>query len=310
MTLYNEPWEWAKEAIDSVLDQSLEDIEVNIVIDRPDYPHEATLREYTAPDHRLSIRALEANGGPAVSANAALGMATAPLVVIMDGDDKARPYGLERQVNYMEQNPAIDLCCGWIETFGAKTGEAWTPSAEDIYAKMCLGSPLFRPGMMMRSRVLEAYDEFFKKEYNYAEDYEAWVRVGRQFRFGVVPTVIIDYRISDQQVTNVKQDIMADQTKRIRLMAVNNYLEANGIHATISAPLSIEDLETVGALQPVMPKEYFSNLVYRMFRSIPGVGIKELGRLLRMGYLGSLALKYQLKILFVALNRGYWKQDF
>lgn len=309
MTLYSEPWEWAKAALDSILDQSLEEIEVNVVIDRPDYPYEDRLRDYAAPDQRVTIRALETNGGPAVSANAAMAMGTAPLICIMDGDDIARPQWLEHHVAFMDEHPEVGLSCGWLELFGTHKGQ-WRYSIGDIRAQFVIDNPLSKPGMMMRREVVEAFDPFFRREYNYAEDYDAWERATRQFHVEILPEVVMDYRTSARQVTSVRSKEMSDTSKRVRLRALNYLLTRHGIDRQLSSPLSSEDLDVLRQLKPLMRRELFIQLVYRMFRSIPGVGLKDYRRLGRMGILSSLSLKYHLKILFVALRGGYWKEDF
>lgn len=309
MTLYSEPWEWAKVALDSILDQTLSDIEVNVVIDRPDYPYEERLRDYAAQDRRVVVRALEVNGGPAVSANVAMAMGTAPLICIMDGDDIARPEWLERHVAFMDAHPEIDLSCGWLQLFGARR-EQWRYRIDDLSVQLVLDSPVSKPGMMMRREVVEAFTPFFRREYNYAEDYDAWERVSRRYRIGVFPEVIMDYRTSDRQVTAVRSKEMADTSKRIRLRALNYLLTRYGIDRQLTSPLSSEDLDVLCLLKPLMPRGFFIQLVYRIFRSILGVGLRDYRHLGRMGILGSLSLKYHLKILFVALRGGYWKEDF
>lgn len=309
MTLYSEPWEWAKAALDSLLDQSLREIEVNVVIDRPDYPYEERLRDYAAPDERVTIQALETNGGPAVSANAAMAMGTAPLICIMDGDDIARPYWLEHHVAFMDAHPEIDLSCGWLEFFGARSGE-WRMQADDIRMRLLLENPASKPSMMIRREVVESVSPFFRKECNYAEDYDAWERVSRQYHIGVFPEVVMDYRTSSQQITSRRRMEMGKVSKGIHLRALNFLLSHYGIDRELTSPLSSEDLEVLPLLEPLMPPKYFIPLVYRMFRSTSGVGLRDYCFLRRRGTLRSLPFKYRLKVLYVALRGGYWRTDF
>jgi hypothetical protein len=93
-------------AIDSVLGQTFNDLEV-IVVD--DGSQDGTLALASARGGR--VRAFgQANAGPAAARNTGLGHARGEFVAFLDADDHWLPHKLERQVQLMRMRPEIGWC--------------------------------------------------------------------------------------------------------------------------------------------------------------------------------------------------------
>jgi glycosyltransferase involved in cell wall biosynthesis len=82
-------------AVDSVLRQSLPDVEVVVAIDGPD--EETRLRLGKITDRRLRVRQLASRMGYGGARNAACGMARGEWVALLDDDDEWSPRKLEIQ---------------------------------------------------------------------------------------------------------------------------------------------------------------------------------------------------------------------
>jgi succinoglycan biosynthesis protein ExoO len=83
-------------AIDSVLAQSLDDLELIVVDDASADDSVAIIAGAAARDSRIRLVQLEENGGPARARNAALAVARGHWIAIVDSDDLIHPERFER----------------------------------------------------------------------------------------------------------------------------------------------------------------------------------------------------------------------
>lgn len=106
---------YISEAIESVLAQTFTDYEL-IVVDDGSVDETATIvRAYMDRDHRIMLLQQE-NRGLAAARNAALRVAGAPLLALLDSDDLWTPEFLAEQIAVLDARPEIDIV----------TGNAWT----------------------------------------------------------------------------------------------------------------------------------------------------------------------------------------
>lgn len=106
MPTYNRV-EYLAESIDSMLDQTIKNIEIVIVDDgSTDYSWEL-LEWYATKDKRIKITKTE-NQGIAKARNLAVSLATGTYVAVMDSDDLCGPDRLERQLKELKKG--FDVC--------------------------------------------------------------------------------------------------------------------------------------------------------------------------------------------------------
>ena len=182
------------ESIDSILNQTFRDFEFIIVDDASTDATPQILADYAARDSRIRLLCNEQNLKLAASLNVALGIARAPLIARMDGDDWAYPSRLELQYAYMKAHPQIDICGTAIECFGDQTGIISWPEHHDVIATLLLFfNAMAHPTVMGRK---EAFSFGYNPIYHKAQDYELWSRLLFEHgcRFGNLPDVLLRYR--------------------------------------------------------------------------------------------------------------------
>ena len=116
MSVYDkEKSEYLKEALQSLVDQTLLPDEVILVEDGPIGKNlQEVIKKYRSLLNIKSIK-LENNCGLAVALNEGLKHCTHDLVARMDTDDISLPERFEKQIAYMQNNPDISVSSGWIE---------------------------------------------------------------------------------------------------------------------------------------------------------------------------------------------------
>lgn len=185
-------------AIDSVLLQTLKEFEFIIVDDGSTDSTPEILQTYH--DDRLCIITNDKNKGVAFSLNRALDIASGDYIVRMDSDDIACPKRLEKQVDYLEQNPSIDLCGSAVNLMSETSSIKKYPKDHESIRVMHLFNPAFiHSTVCWRRQSFEKYHLRYQESPPTAEDYALWVRAQKVCRFSNLQEPLIHYRL-DQSI--------------------------------------------------------------------------------------------------------------
>jgi glycosyltransferase involved in cell wall biosynthesis len=193
-----------RQAVDSILRQTLTDLELLIVEDPSLRPAATLLADLHDPRVRHLLR--PAKGTLVDSLNWGLAEARAPWVARADADDVCEPDRLEKQLAFLREHPDVDILgsqLAIIDAEGNPSGYRTYPlQHEAIVHGMMRYSTLAHPSVCFKKeRVLAAggYRRFFN------EDYELWSRlVGQQARFANHPDALVRYRLVPDGVRAAK----------------------------------------------------------------------------------------------------------
>jgi len=213
---------WVRDAVESILTQTLEDLEL-IVID--DGSTDATPEILAgARDPRLRVERRE-RAGLTRSLNVALGLARSALIARLDADDVALPERLERQRAFLDAHAEVGLLgTGAREVDEAgRTAREVRPPADDRAIRRALirRNPFVHSSVMMRRSVLErvgGYDEALPV----AQDYDLWMRMSRLTRLANLPAPLVVRRLLPGRVSAVRDDERLCTEARVRWRAVRS----------------------------------------------------------------------------------------
>ncbi len=210
-----------REAVDSILAQTLDDFELLVVDDGSSDDTLAILRSYDDP--RMRIEALPSNQGVTAALNHGLDLARGHYIVRMDADDISLPARLEQQVRFLVDNPEVGVCGGSIHGFNDKREfEPPKPRLQRHDGMACtlpFGTVLLHPTVIFRAALFSGglrYDP----DYPHAEDYELWCRLARITRLAVLPEIVLRYRMHGRSVSSRHHRIQMETTRRIRIREV------------------------------------------------------------------------------------------
>ena len=209
MSVYNGE-RYLRQAIESVLNQTLPDFEFVIVNDASTDSSLQIMQSYD--DGRIRIINNETNIGLTRSLNIAIEQARGELIARQDADDISLPNRLEEQLRFFEQHPETVLLGTGIyiiDEDGKRRGKRILkdyPGRNEFQGNwFSHGSAMFRRDIV---RGLGGYNELFK----YSQDYELWLRIAKKHLEQIrgLPQVLYMLRFHDEnlQFTNRTEGVL------------------------------------------------------------------------------------------------------
>ena len=108
--VYHEPIRYIKLAIDSMLQQTYSNLEIIIAVDNPDRTELVDfVKQLAATDQRVKPIINKQNIGIYLTRNNATKKVKGDYVAVMDADDISVPHRLQTQMDFLQDNPNIDL---------------------------------------------------------------------------------------------------------------------------------------------------------------------------------------------------------
>jgi glycosyltransferase involved in cell wall biosynthesis len=136
--------------------------------------------------------------------NRGLAEARAPLVAVMDADDIAEPARLQKQYDYFQSHPEVDVLGSHIlaiDEANRQWGFRRYPEVHtDILRALPGFSPFCQPSVMFKRDIVREAGGYRETRYP-VEDYELWSRLAmRGARFANHPEVLLQYRFHPDQM--------------------------------------------------------------------------------------------------------------
>jgi glycosyltransferase involved in cell wall biosynthesis len=187
-------YETLSPAINSLLAQTYLNWEL-LLIDDGSSDNTLQLARHFADPRITTYSDGEQKGLPA-RLNQAISMSQGKYFARMDGDDVAYPARLERQVDYLEKHPGVDLVGAWVIVFGqegAALGKRTGPEAHaQICAKPFAGFPIVHPTYFGHLEWFRRhrYNEMMLK----SQDQDLLLRSYRSSCFANLPEILLGYR--------------------------------------------------------------------------------------------------------------------
>jgi glycosyltransferase involved in cell wall biosynthesis/SAM-dependent methyltransferase len=201
ITTYDEDPRFLREAIESVLAQTVAAREIIVVDDGSRVDNSSVLQPF--PTVR---RIRQDNQGLATARNTGWRAAAGPYVVFLDSDDRLTPDALACNLRRFAAAPDCALVYGayrFIDREGRRLSDAaFSPIGPDPYATMLRGNSIgMHATVMYRRDRLEAVGGF-DPAYRACEDYELYLRLSRRFPIASGVEVMAEYRQHARNMSN------------------------------------------------------------------------------------------------------------
>lgn len=213
---------YIKEAICSVLEQSIQDFEILIVDDGSSDETINVLESIL--DKRIKLIKSPVNKGRIKSLNIAFKEAKGKYITIVDGDDINALNRFEKQLEVLENNTRIKVCGCWYEEFGFNNRIIKHYEKHHVIkTKLLLSCSMTFGGSMFERKFVENF--VFDEKKKHVEDYDFWARVACLGEFYNIQEVLYYYRIHENQVSTIHNATqkLGDVYIKIYLLKKLNY---------------------------------------------------------------------------------------
>lgn len=187
---------WLNEAVESVLEQTMNNYEIILINDGSPENDTEFLKAY---ENKI-IYLKTTNRGAAAARNLGIENARGEYIAFLDSDDLWRPEKLELQLEYMKYNNVIWSHTGY-ELFNSKNGKILKVIdpfhfSGDVFIRSLTSSPIATPCIMIRREFLTKNPEIrFAENMRYGEDSFFWLKIANLEPLGVINQTLSEVRI-------------------------------------------------------------------------------------------------------------------
>ena len=220
MSVYNGE-DYLSEAIESVLNQTFRDFELIVINDCSTDSTGEILSRYEKKDNRVKVYNNEVNLRLPSSLNKAMSYAQGKYIARMDADDICISERLEKQYEFMEENPKVALASCRFMTLKngviSSGGCGGRCDSEAVKALLLVTNPILPPGIIAKADVIRGLG--YDKNFTCTEDMELWTRfVMAGYDVRIMPEYLMIYRLHDKQITETTlnkqhKEVLAVQKK-------------------------------------------------------------------------------------------------
>ncbi|SMM98926.1 Glycosyltransferase [uncultured Candidatus Thioglobus sp.] len=231
MPVYNGE-KYLKEAINSILNQTFTDFEFIIINDGSTDNTENIILSYD--DERIIYIKNQENLKISKTLNKGIELAKGEYIARMDADDISIPKRFEKQMSFMQKNPKVDVCGGWLKTFGYRRRTWKFPLTHNEIKAFMLFSPALVHPCVLGKRAFFTRLKYSDKFVG-TEDYELWVRGVDKYTYANIPQVLLKYRLHHSTTDDIPDaNELANSCKTVMLMKCANDMGADDIDVLVN----------------------------------------------------------------------------
>lgn len=191
---------YVKEAIDSILNQTIQDFEILIIDDCSTDSTLTIVKDFS--DERIIIVEKEENKGLIDSLNLGFKLAKGKYIARMDGDDINVQDRFEKQLQILENNLQIKACGCWLKEFGFSNKIIkHKQNHDEIVARLLVSCPMSLGAVMLEKEW--ALNFKFDETKVHVEDYDFWARSAWNGKLYNIQEVLYFYRVHKSQVSTI-----------------------------------------------------------------------------------------------------------
>lgn len=264
--------EYIIQSVESMLNQTYENIEV-IIVDDGSSDNTVSLIN-SLNDDRIRLYQNTENKGIPYTRNRGLGLAKGKYMAIMDADDIAYPTRIAKQVEFLEKHTDHIAIGSYydkqFESGKTRTIKLFANNHAMMKYMLMFFDPISNPSAMVRLEPVKMNNIVYNEQYFVAQDYDFWLKLIEYGKLGMIQEPLITYRSGHANITaRSKNEKLAKRNKIIgeiqkdALRYFGIYLDDVSLKTfnTIfsQTPASLVDLSTASKLHDQI-KSWYSRL--------------------------------------------------
>lgn len=205
-------------SLESILSQSMKDFEFVIVNDGSKDGSLNILKSYAEKDSRIRLIS-RPNTGIVGALNDGLAICQGEFIARMDGDDKAMPDRLEKQLAFMQANPKLVAAGTFVQIIDDEDAPIDSPKLpathEEIEATHLTGdSSIYHPSVMIRTCAIRQVGGY-REGTCPCEDYDLYLRLGEMGELANMAIPLLKYRRSATSIVSTQASKISEARVRV-----------------------------------------------------------------------------------------------
>jgi glycosyltransferase involved in cell wall biosynthesis len=204
-----------KEAIESILSQSLKNFELIIINDGSTDNSESIIKSFM--DSRIVYLKNPENIGLIKTLNKAIAIAKGNYLARMDADDVAMKDRLDLQLKAFQENKnRVVVSSDHFLLQGNKETYIKNHTQSDELKAILLFSPCFAHPTVMIKNIFVKENISYNEKYTHTEDYKLWTDLAICGEFYNINTPLLKYRSHPNQVSILNNSIQKQRSEEVR----------------------------------------------------------------------------------------------
>lgn len=216
---------YVEQAVCSIMNQTYKNLEILIIDDcSTDHSFEI-LQRLASEDYRITLVKNDKNLKIVKTLNKLVCKARGKYIARMDADDISALNRLEKQVDFMENNPEYGICGtkAWrIDSQNMIIGRSLLPQGnEEIQIASKFFCIFYHPSVIIRSEIFK--QNLYNENYLYAEDLELWQRLLQITKAYNLNDNLLFYRLLKTSASNNSTSGSIQKLRTNELCAESNF---------------------------------------------------------------------------------------
>lgn len=271
MPLYNAE-KYVRKSIESILNQSFKDFELILIDDGS--TDNTVYRASEINDKRIRVYHNSCNKGIAYSRNRGLETCKGDYVALMDDDDIAPLYRLQKEVSFLDENSDIDVVGGryCIIDKNDNIKKYWDePLINPYYVKanLMFYDCIANGSTMFRKQFIEQHQIRYQDNCLGMEDYFFWINCSLHGKIANMRDVLLYWRENEYNETSRVMQEKEAERKALFGQMQKFALRENGFVLTEQEQLLFSEMFPENLAKKIISTEKISDL-YRLLQKIIG----------------------------------------
>lgn len=220
---------YLRRPVEAILSQTWPSLELIAVNDGSSDGSLATLQEFAARDPRVKVIDLPVNQGAPSARNAGLEQARGEYVAMQSHDDIAHPTRLERQVQFLQDHPAMGAVCSAVDYLDGEekpmgSPELPPPTDFEIRLRSLFENPFHISSLMFRRMLLDDPTLRYETRVPQRSEYAFHLRLLERTQIGSIPDILVTYVMHGNNLSIRSREKMQTQEDLLAWEAVTRAL--------------------------------------------------------------------------------------
>lgn len=220
---------YLREAIDSIIHQTLTDFEFLIIDDGSTDNSIDIINSYT--DSRINLICNEKNLGISATLNKGIEIASTELIARMDADDISYPDRLQKQYDFFQNNPGFALLSTSTRVVSSDNKPVRIDKFDNAYYYYNLNFIcwMYHSTIMYKRSVVI---DVGKYAVPYSEDFDLFWQISRKYKIYNLKEVLLDYRECDESLSTTTKREEYENSQHEQVLRNIHYYTGSNYHLT------------------------------------------------------------------------------